>query len=66
MKKLNSINLIEQYKKLRQKELQGISDKEDALNMIVICIELGKRGFKLSEDERSWLKPVISSDKKER
>jgi hypothetical protein len=58
MDRINWIELNEQYKRLKAKERAGKVGKHDALNMVVICAELGKRGYILSEDERYWVKPV--------
>lgn len=58
MSQHNSIDLIEQYKQLMQKQRSGSFTKNDALDLVVICTELGKRGYKLMEDESNWIKPV--------
>lgn len=58
MENLNWIDLNEKYKQLKVKERAGTCSKIDALDLVVIAVELGKRGYVLSEDETTWIKPV--------
>lgn len=58
MENLSWIELNERYKQLKTKERDGTIDGTDALDLVVITVELGKRGYVLSDDETTWIKPV--------
>lgn len=47
--------LRQEYKKLFQKQQDGSFDKDDALNWLSICSELGKLGYEPTQDQTDWI-----------
>jgi hypothetical protein len=52
---VSSEELQATYRALREKERRGTFNRDDAVTLIMVCSELGKRGYRLNEDESDWI-----------
>ena len=55
---IDARDLINQYKHLKAKEQNKTFDSNDAIELVGVCIDLGKLGHTLSDDKSTWIKPV--------
>lgn len=54
--------LIARYEALIQEQANKTFSQDDAGYLIVVCIELGKMGYRLTDDESTWYLPDSSDD----
>lgn len=54
----NANDLINQYKHLKTKERNSTFHGIDAIDLVGVCIDLGKLGYILSDDKSTWIKPI--------
>lgn len=55
--------LVAVYASLKRKAAAGTFDGQDALDWLVVVVELGKREYVLNADETEWIKPEHDSQK---
>jgi len=51
-----------EYRRLMRMAARETFDKDEAIELVHVCLELGKLGYTLTPDESDWLPPTVNEE----